>query len=207
VRRTTLLVGVAVLAVAAGCTSSKKSADTQSPTTAPAVSASSLTDPAASPTGSAVPTSTAPASTVVPPTSAAPTALAPTSAPARALSGCTTAGLRMSVLRGSGASGQVSSIIMFTNRTTVPCTLIGYPGVSLLLRGAQLGSPAVRSGAAHRSVIMASGVTVRAVLIDTTTCNASQSDAVRVYPPNQTAPIEAPIVLRACRLTVGPVAP
>ena len=97
-------------------------------------------------------------------------------------------------------------MISFANRTATPCTLTGYPGVSLLLGGAPLGRPAVRSGAAYKTVTLAAGAAVQAQLIDTTTCNAAQSDTVRVYPPNQTVPIDAPLVLRGCTLTVGPVA-
>jgi Protein of unknown function (DUF4232) len=83
--------------------------------------------------------------------------------------------------------------------------LTGYPGVSLLVAGAQVGSPAGRSGAAITTVTLAAQASVTSQLTDVTTCNAPLSDSVRIYPPNETDSVVLPVALRACSLTVTPV--
>jgi hypothetical protein len=175
------------------CTSSHPS----TPTPSPSVVTTTVT--AAPSSGSSAPTiatsSTAPSG---------PTSTAPTGQPGAG--GCTTAGLAVAIQRGSGASGQVISTITFTNQTAASCTLTGYPGVSLLAGGSQIGQPATRTGAPISTVTVAAGATVSSQLTDTTTCNASESDTVRIYLPNQTISVDLPVLLRACSLTVTPVA-
>lgn len=94
------------------------------------------------------PTTTAPTSTPAPPTSTgsppsvsatAPSPLPSTPAPstpatsaAPAASTCAAADLAASIVPSSGAAGHESEFITLTNRSSQPCTMIGYPGVELL---------------------------------------------------------------------------
>jgi hypothetical protein len=96
--------------------------------------------------------------------------------------------------------------LRFTNTSNAPCSLTGYPGVSLLLNGAQIGKAASRSGAAIRTITIAPQANITSQLTDDTTCNADESDSIRIYPPNLTESVRIPVVLRACNLVVTPVA-
>jgi hypothetical protein len=114
--------------------------------------------------------------------------------------------LRTDVLRGSGIAGQQFAMISFTNTGAAVCNIVGYPGVSLLAAGAQLGAPAAKSGKTYSAINLAPGKTVSTTLVDFSTCNAPNSDTVRIYPPNNTVAVQRPLILRGCRLQIDPVA-
>lgn len=197
---------VAVLVVATACTStSPLNSSTSSPaaiTSAPASVPSLATDSASLPSDSALPS--APATVPTTPATTASNAPAPTISPAKTLA-CTSAELAVSVQSAGAASGQAFATLRFTNTSDTSCTLDGYPGVSLLLNGKQLGNAAARSGAAIKTITMAPQQNLTAQLTDNTSCNAAESDTIRVYPPNLTVPVQIPFVLRGCPLVVTPV--
>ncbi|HSY16446.1 MAG TPA: DUF4232 domain-containing protein [Jatrophihabitantaceae bacterium] len=197
-RTVNTVIVVLLLALTAGCTASADSSGHpgQTPSSAPP----STSSPLPSTPNSATPSSPTPTPTISAVTLPPPGSTAPAGTP-----GCTTTGLSVRITRGSGASGQVVSTITFTNTSSAPCTLTGYPGVSLLLNGSEIGQPAARSGSPGQTVTLAAGAAAQAPLNDATTCNASESDTVRIYPPNQTVPVLLPVTLRACALTVGAV--
>jgi hypothetical protein len=177
-----------VLAAAASCSSSSSSP------TAPLTSASS----AASSSPPAAGSSTAPVS--APSTSLSP---AVTGTPA-----CATSGLHLSLGISQGYAGGVYVAIVFTNTSGATCTLYGYPGVSLVSAPpyTQLGLAAQRSSTTPVKLItLAPGATANALLqivdalnFPTATCAPAKASYLRVYPPNQTAPVYLANASEAC---------
>jgi hypothetical protein len=165
-----------VLASVAGCSSSS----------------SSPSAPASSP-GASSPA--APISNTAP-------ATAPASSPSPAATGpapCATSGLNVTLGPSSGYAGGVDQTIVFTNTSGATCTLYGYPGVSLVSAPphTQIGLAAQRGSTTPVKLItLASGATASAVLqvvdalnFGTATCSPAKAAFLRIYPPNQTAPV------------------
>ena len=194
-----LLVGPLLLApIALAACGSSKHVSASTTTTAAAspsqvITTSESTEQAPASTTQAVP-STSP---TTPTTSAAPTS---TAGPA-----CTTKNLKVDALRGSGASGHQFALISFTNNGSAACTLSGIPQVTLMHAGAVLGSPAQASGKKSPLLTLAPAHTATTTLTGFSTCNAMNSDAVRIAAPGQTATVDTPLVLRGCRLEVDPM--
>lgn len=166
-----------VLAAVAGCSSSG------SPST-----------PASPPSSSS--TAATGGGTVVPPPTTPSTSLSPAVAgPAP----CATSGLNVTLGTSNGAAGSVYLTIVFTNTSGATCTLYGYPGVSLVSAPPYtlIGLAAQRSSTTPVKLItLASGATASAVLqvvdalnFGAATCSPTKAAFLRVYPPNQTAPV------------------
>ena len=181
-----------ICAAAAGCSSSST----------PTTPAASPTTPGASSTGTAAATS--PGST-------------PTVA---ALPACPTSSLRVKLGLSDGYAGGVYQVIDFTSTSSASCTLYGYPGVSLVTGPpyAQLGSAAKRSTTTPvKLVTLAPGETADALLqiVDAlnfppATCSPAKATNLKVYPPNQTAPVYLADTSYGCAkpvqtLVIGPV--
>lgn len=107
-----------------------------------------------------------------------------------------------------GYAGGVYQVISFTNASNAACTLYGYPGVSLVT-----GPPYTQAGrAAERDttapvklVTLAPGAAATAVLqvvdalnFSASTCSPVRATNLRVYPPNQTAPVYLPDTAYGC---------
>jgi hypothetical protein len=167
-----------VLAAVASCSSSASSSS------APAISPST-SSPAAAGSSTVVPPPTTPA------TSRSPAAAGPPP--------CATSDLNVSLGPSNGAAGSVYQTIVFTNRSGATCTLYGYPGVSLVSAPpyTQIGLAAQRGSTTPVKLItLASGATASAVLqvvdalnFGTATCSPTKAAFLRIYPPNQTAPV------------------
>jgi hypothetical protein len=158
-------------------------------------SSSSSSAAPASPPSSPSPSSPAAPSSTAPPT-------APASSPSPAVTGpspCATSGLKVTLGASSGYAGGVYETIVFTNTSAATCTLYGYPGVSLVSAPpyTQIGLAAQRGSTTPVKVItLASGATASAVVqvvdalnFGTATCSPTKAAFLRVYPPNQTAPV------------------
>jgi hypothetical protein len=166
------------VAAAAGCSSSTTPVTT-SPTT-----------PGASSTGT--PAATSPGTT---PAVAAPPA-------------CPTSSLQVKLGLSEGYAGGVYQVIDFTSTSSASCTLYGYPGVSLVTGPpyAQVGLAAKRSTTTPvKLVTLAPGETAEALLqivdalnFPTATCAPAKASYLRVYPPNQTAPVYLANASEAC---------
>ena len=164
-----------VLAAVAGCSSSSSS------------SSSTPASPPSSP-GAAAPSSAPPSA---PATSLSPAVAGPPP--------CATSGLNVTLGASNGAAGSVYQTIVFTNTSGATCTLLGYPGVSLVSAPpyTQIGLAAQRSSTTPvTTVTLASGATANAVLrvvdalnFGSATCGPTKAAFLRVYPPNQTAPV------------------
>jgi hypothetical protein len=177
------------IAAAVGCASSSSST-----TTAPsskAVTASS--SPALAAPGSTP--AAAPSPTLTPP---------PTAPPA-----CRTSTLTVKLGLSQGYAGGVYQVISFTNASNAACTLYGYPGVSLVTGPpyTQVGLAAERDTTAPvKLVTLAPGGAAAAAVLQVvdalnfpaSTCNPVRATNLRVYPPNQTAPVYLPDTAYGC---------
>ena len=185
----------ACIATTAGCASSSSQA------AAPTTTVTVTTAPAAS--GSASNSST-PSSTVTGP-------------PA-----CPTSSLQVKQGVSQGYAGGVYEVIDFTNTSGSPCSLYGYPGVSLVSGPpyTQIGLAAKRTAStAPKLVTLAPGATANALLqiVDAlnypqASCGPTKATALKIYPPNQTVPVYLPSTSNGCAKSVqimyiGPVQP
>jgi hypothetical protein len=184
------------VAAVAGCSSSSTPATpgTTSPTT-----------PGASSTGTAAATS--------PGTN-------PTTPTVAALPACPTSSLQVKLGLSEGYAGGVYQLINFTSTSSASCTLYGYPGVSLVTGPpyAQLGLAAKRSTTTPVKLItLAPGETADAQLqivdalnFPSATCHPTKATNLKVYPPNQTAPVYLADTSYGCAkpvqtMVIGPV--
>ena len=169
------LTSVAALAAACG-TSSNNAAGTNA---APATSDG--TAPAATP---AATTPAAPATT-----SPAPSGPGP----------CPTRSLHVKMGVSQGTAGSVYTTIVFTNTSSVPCTLYGYPGVSMTTGqpGSQIGKPAKENPATPRQLVTlqpqaSANALLRIVFAQNypaSQCHPETAHYLQVSPPNQTEPV------------------
>jgi len=148
------------------------------------------------------------------PTTSATTSESPAagrSSPARTLSGgrCTAAQLRLSVIPGPNAAGHIGLILRFTNISTKPCTMFGYPGVSFVTgHGNQINDPAQRSAASGNPSVVTLAPDGKAdaslLLVNIANyagnnlCQPTLAAAVRVYPPDDTTAILASSPQQIC---------
>jgi hypothetical protein len=177
---------------------------------AAAVGCSSSSSPPAGPTATTTVTTTAPATSSSAPATSS-------SAPATSLSpagpsACPNGSLQVKQGIAQGYAGGVYEVIDFTNTSGSSCTLLGYPGVSLVSgpSNTQIGLAAKRSTATPvRQLTLAPGATANALLqiVDAlnyppASCAPTKATALRVYPPNQTAPVFLPNTSYGCAMPV-----
>jgi hypothetical protein len=168
-------------------------------------------------TASATPARGTPTETPTPTPTATATATA-TPAPTPTSSGpapCPTSELRVALGRGDGAAGSTYYPLDFTNASGDACTLFGYPGVSFVtgVGGSQIGNAASRNPAfASESVTVPAGGVVHAALQVVNAQNFPRADChpvaahwLRIYPPNQTAPLYLRFTAPACSARGGAV--
>ena len=112
---------------------------------------------------------------------------------------CPTRSLGLKPGLSQGAAGSVYQVLDFTNISNVPCTLYGYPGVSLAG-----GHPVTQVGLAasedpttpRKLVTLAPGQVANALLrivdalnFPASRCGPVKTQWIQVYPPTQTTPI------------------
>ncbi|MCL8494843.1 DUF4232 domain-containing protein [Corynebacterium sp. B5-R-101] len=110
---------------------------------------------------------------------------------------CSTEQLDIGLSNEQGAAGSRLADITFTNASSEPCTLNGFPGVSAVTNddGTQLGAAAEReTGQETAPVTLEPGHTASASLkmtnvgvLDPASCQPQAADGLRVYPPGETA--------------------
>ena len=192
------------LALVAGCSSSSSQPATPGSTAAASPTSASAPAAGTSSGGGNTPAVTAPSS---------PAAAGP--AP------CASSSLDVKQGLGQGYAGGVYEVIDFTNTSSSTCTLYGYPGVSLVSGPpyAQIGLAAKRNTGSSpvKLITLAPGATANALLqiVDalnypSATCGPAKATALKIYPPNQTAPIYLPSASEACSksvqiMNIGPV--
>ena len=121
---------------------------------------------------------------------------------------CPTSSLQVKQGVAQGYAGGVYQVIDFTNTSGSTCTLYGYPGVSLVSGPpyTQIGLAAKRSTSTPRKLVtLAPGATANALLqiVDalnypTASCGPTKATALKIYPPNQTAPVYLPNTSNGC---------
>ncbi len=145
------------------------------------------------------------------------------SAGAASAAACATTDLKITTgSAGGGTAGSYYSFIDFANTSNTPCTLYGYPGVSLTATsGTQIGAAATRSTTtAAKLVTLAPGATANAELrmtdpsvYSTGKCQPATSAYLKIYPPNQTQPVQLSFKGTTCAnssvkmLSIGVVTP
>jgi Domain of unknown function (DUF4232) len=189
------------MATAAGCASSS------SQSAAPATTVTVTTAPAA-PGSTSASTPSTPTSTPSPPMTGPPA--------------CPTSSLRVKQGVAQGYAGGVYEVIDFTNTSGRPCSLYGYPGVSLVSGPpyTQIGLAAKRTASTRpKLVTLAPAATANALLqiVDalnypSASCGPTKATALKIYPPNQTVPVYLPSTSNGCAKSVqimyiGPVQP
>jgi uncharacterized protein DUF4232 len=146
------------------------------------------------------------AATAIPPS--APPA-SPTDSPAPAGPGpCPTRSLQVKLGVSQGTAGSVYTTIVFTNISSVTCTLYGYPGVSLQTARPlhQIGKPAKENPATPRKLVTLQPQTAANALLrivdagnyPASTCGPATAHYLQVYPPNQTTPAYIKYKTQAC---------
>jgi hypothetical protein len=123
---------------------------------------------------------------------------------------CATSALKVTVDTSSGgaAAGSTYYPIEFANVSGSSCTLYGYPGVSFVTAqgGSQIGPAATRNPTLPKTLItVGPGQTVHAELQVADAQNYPPGDCgivsahwLKVYPPNQTAPVYVSFSAQAC---------
>ena len=186
-----VLVAVAVPAVVIGHTSSSgkpTSPTVGNPTPAPTIA--SPPAPTSSPTSSPSPT---------------------TGSTAGSLPTCLTSQLRLTPGLTNGAAGSLYTSFTFTNTAGTPCSMRGFPGVSLYdAAGAVVGQPATHDGSVGPSARLGAGqraqFTIAVGTATRTGCTVPRpSSQIQVYPPEQTVPLRMPFITGSCSLAVQSV--
>ena len=176
------LLAVAALAPLAGCASSPKAAPT-----AAAIAANPTTAPSSS--------AAVPSATPTPVTSAAANLIAGPAA-------CASVHLALQAGPSQGAAGSLIATYLLRNAGAVPCSLYGFPGVSLLNSGGrQVGAAASRHGTAFPKFTLQPGqVASFLVQIAHAGCPPAspQSQTIRIFPPNQRLALTAPFTVDVC---------
>jgi hypothetical protein len=197
IARNSLTAGIAVAGtiLAVGCGSHSSSAPAQA--TSQASTAKSSVSAASTPTGAAGQSSS--------PAPATSTSAAPAGAAA-----CSSSNLRISLGNGGAGAGTDFTVIDFTNSGGAPCTLYGFPGVSLTnSSGAQIGAAATRNPSkASTLVTLAPGAKASAELgvanaenYPAATCKPAAAAQLKVFPPNQTQAIEVAFTTTGCAVS------
>jgi hypothetical protein len=186
----------------AGCTAGTP-ASTSTSAAASASSTAAASSPPAASTGASATGSPGVSSraTGAASSSASASASAPASSSASTSSTppCPTRYLAAKAGLSQGTAGSIYQVIDFTNISNAPCTLYGYPGVSLASGTpvTQVGAAAARTtGTTATLVTLGPGQTANALLRIVEAGNYSPGDCsptattyLQIYPPNQTTPI------------------
>jgi hypothetical protein len=225
--RALLAAGLATVAVAlVACTSSGNSGTSSPPVsslppiTAPATTPAPVTTAPSTPSTPSTPTpppvTTAPVTsappssapvTSSPPSSAPPSSEPPSSTPPSGPPACTNADLDMQGVRGGALPGQEIAGVVFTNSSATKCTLRGYPFAQLRRKGAPLGKPAKHHHGTVRTVMLKPGKSAQVQLTAVSTCQAPESDHVRIRVPGSSTSTDVALQLRGCSLSVDPIEP
>jgi hypothetical protein len=119
---------------------------------------------------------------------------------ATAAAACPTRDLGAHVGLAQGTAGSIYQVIYFTNLSNAPCTVYGYPGVSLAGGSPQVnqvGAAAARSTETAPTLVtidpgQSANITLRIVEAGNYpagTCKPTATTFLQIFPPNQTTPI------------------
>ena len=123
---------------------------------------------------------------------------------------CSTSALKVAAdtAKANGAAGSIYYPLDFTNVSSRPCTLFGYPGVSFVTgqSGTQLGRAATRNPVAHPvTITLAPGDVAHATLqvaeagnYDPAQCSPVTAHWLKVFPPDQFSAAYVRFTTQAC---------
>lgn len=108
------------------------------------------------------------------------------------------------VIPGGASPGEEIAAVQFVNSGSSKCLLAGYPTVTLLRNGKQIGDPSQPATNRTSSRTLKPGAVAESLVHDyTQTCQAPLSDSVKVTIPGTTKSYVRPhFELRACVLRV-----
>jgi hypothetical protein len=160
--------------------------------------------PASKPTRTVTVTaSPSPSASTAPATTSTPVAQQPAGAAA-----CLTRYLNGSIGLSQGTAGAVDIAVVFKNLNNVPCTLYGFPGVSLAAGTpvTDVGQPSSENTTSARELVtLAPGGYANATLqiedaanFPASACNPVPTTWLEVIPPNQTVPLNIPYNTTGC---------
>lgn len=155
------------------------------------------------------PESPAPSDTRVPTTKPRPPETAPPTSSRKPvpLRTCRTGDLRTTLGASEGAAGTMYRALVFTNVSSQPCTMRGYPAVAFLAADdwRQVGEAAVPTGPLGAAARLAPGQQAAATLgivntgnFDPETCQPVPVRGLVVSPPHATAAVLVPLDTTAC---------
>jgi hypothetical protein len=142
------------------------------------------------------------------------TTTSPPTTTVNALAGCSTLDLDVTVGVGGAAAGTSYLQIDFQNRSSQACTLIGYPGVSLLNNfDSQIGDTTAwvnETGMPITSVTLAPGQYANAAVgipdphnFPSGLCNMETTNAIEIIPPNLSIGVLLPLHTQVCTTENG----
>lgn len=114
---------------------------------------------------------------------------------------CTTSSLTAKLtIGGGGGGGSAYPYLVLTNSGENTCTVEGFPGVSLMASGKQIGAAATRDDAiTPQPVVLKPGESAHSPLkivnadnFDTAACEPQAADTMRVFPPDQKNALNIP---------------
>jgi hypothetical protein len=165
--------------------------------------------PAARPTHTVTVTASPGLSTSTTQPAATTPASQPTSQAAAAAPGCLTRYLNGTVGLSQGTAGAVEVAIVFKNLNNVPCTLYGFPGVSLAAGTpvTDVGQPSSENPSSARELVtLAPGGYANATLqiedagnFPASSCLPLATTWLEVIPPNQIVPLNIPYSTTGCK--------
>lgn len=127
------------------------------------------------------------------------------------MASCTTSDLKVKIGQSEGAAGSIYVTLDFTNASGSPCTMYGYPGVSLANGTTEVSPGADRSTTNAASLVtLAAGATGNAVLqvgdagnYPSGNCGPKPTDAIKIFPPSETTALYVPYSTSACTKSVS----
>ncbi|WP_031466540.1 DUF4232 domain-containing protein [Sciscionella sediminilitoris] len=120
---------------------------------------------------------------------------------------CKAPDLKLALGTGDAAAGTAYRPLTFTNKSSKPCTIQGYPGISYVGgdNGAQIGQDAKRVGGKGGPVTLQPGASASANIgfvqvrnFDASSCKPTPVRGLRVYPPHDTAAMFVPTEGTGC---------
>jgi hypothetical protein len=123
---------------------------------------------------------------------------------------CTSADLKIALGSSNGAAGTIYYNIDFTNTSSGPCFLQGYPGVSLVSAGdgsgTQIGADAKRAAVTpSHQIVLNAGQAANAALgvaeagnFPASTCKEVTAHWLKVFPPDQTVAAYVALTTQTC---------
>lgn len=108
-------------------------------------------------------------------------------------------------MRGGAYQGREIAGVLFTNSSSTACSVSGYPFAQLRYQGRPLGKPASDNPGTVRLIVLRPGRSAQSQLTAVSTCQAPESDHVRVVAPHTGTAKTVTVELRGCSLSIDPL--